>query len=58
MAHPGSLPLYQQIAELLIRDIAAGPLIDGERLPPERDMAANMGQLGTKTLADLAGALR
>jgi GntR family transcriptional regulator len=43
MAHPGSLPLYQQIAELLIRDIAAGRLIDGERLPPERDMALSMG---------------
>lgn len=43
MAQPGSLPLYQQIAELLIRDIASGRLIDGERLPPERDMAANMG---------------
>lgn len=43
MAHPGSLPLYQQIAELLIRDIAAGRLIDGERLPSERDMAANLG---------------
>lgn len=43
MAHPGSLPLYQQIAELLIRDIAAGRLIDGERLPPEREMAANLG---------------
>ncbi len=43
MAQPGSLPLYQQIAELLIRDIAAGRLIDGERLPPERDMAVNMG---------------
>ncbi|NJS38336.1 MAG: GntR family transcriptional regulator [Rhodobacteraceae bacterium] len=43
MAHPGSLPLYQQIAELLIRDIAAGRLIDGERLPPERDMASTMG---------------
>lgn len=42
MAHPGSLPLYQQIAELLIRDIAAGRLIDGERLPPERDMAADL----------------
>ena len=24
MSQPGSLPLYQQIAELLIRDIAAG----------------------------------
>lgn len=43
MAHTGSLPLYQQIAELLIRDIAAGRLIDGERLPPERDMASTMG---------------
>ncbi|MFN3824002.1 MAG: GntR family transcriptional regulator [Pseudorhodobacter sp.] len=43
MANPGSLPLYQQITELLIRDIAAGRLIDGERLPPERDMAASLG---------------
>lgn len=43
MAHPGSLPLYQQITELLIRDIAAGRLIDGERLPPEREMAASLG---------------
>jgi GntR family transcriptional regulator len=43
MPAPGSLPLYQQIAELLIRDIAAGRLIDGERLPPERDMAASLG---------------
>ncbi len=43
MAAPGSLPLYQQIAELLIRDIASGRLIDGERLPPERDMAASLG---------------
>ena len=43
MAPPGSLPLYQQIAELLIRDIAAGRLIDGERLPPERDMALTLG---------------
>jgi GntR family transcriptional regulator len=43
MSAPGSLPLYQQISELLIRDIAAGRLIDGERLPPERDMAADLG---------------
>jgi GntR family transcriptional regulator len=43
LSTPGSLPLYQQIAELLIRDIAAGRLIDGEKLPPERDMAASMG---------------
>lgn len=39
----GALPLYQQISELLIRDIAAGRLIDGERLPPEREMAASLG---------------
>lgn len=53
---PGSLPLYQQISELLIRDIAAGRLMDGERLPPERDMAASHGvAVGTlrKALADL-----
>jgi GntR family transcriptional regulator len=43
MNAPGSLPLYQQIAELLIRDIAAGRLIDGEKLPPEREMAASLG---------------
>lgn len=43
MAQHGALPLYQQIAELLIRDIAAGRLMDGERLPPERDMANGLG---------------
>jgi GntR family transcriptional regulator len=43
MAAPGSLPLYMQISELLIRDIAAGRLIDGEKLPPEREMAAQLG---------------
>ncbi|MFN3972406.1 MAG: GntR family transcriptional regulator [Gemmobacter sp.] len=49
---PGSLPLYQQISELLIRDIAAGRLIDGERLPPERDMAASLGiAVGTLRMA-------
>ena len=36
MTEPGALPLYQQISELLIRDIAAGRLIDGEKLKPER----------------------
>lgn len=59
MALPGSLPLYQQITELLVRDIAAGRLIDGERLPPERDMAATLGiAVGTlrqalKSLTDM-----
>lgn len=54
--NPNALPIYVQISELLIRDIAAGRLIDGERLPPERDMAANLGiSVGTlrKALADL-----
>lgn len=51
-----ALPLYVQISELLIRDIAAGRLIEGERLPPERDMAEDLGiSIGTlrKALADL-----
>lgn len=54
----GALPLYLQISELLIRDIAAGRLIDGSRLPPEREMAADLGiAVGTlrqalKVLAD------
>ncbi|MEX0348404.1 MAG: GntR family transcriptional regulator [Paracoccaceae bacterium] len=39
---PNALPLYVQIAELLTRDIAAGRLIDGERLPPEREMATQL----------------
>lgn len=57
-SQPGALPLYMQISELLIRDIAAGRLIDGSRLPPEREMAADLGiAVGTlrqalKVLAD------
>jgi GntR family transcriptional regulator len=43
MAQTGALPLHMQISETLIRDIAAGRLVDGERLPPERDMAAAHG---------------
>ncbi len=58
LSKPSSLPLYVQISELLIRDIAAGRLIEGERLPPEREMAAGLGaSVGTlrKALADLEG---
>ncbi|MEP0234435.1 GntR family transcriptional regulator [Roseibium sp.] len=54
--NPNALPIYIQISELLIRDIAAGRLIDGERLPPERDLAAELGtSVGTlrKALAEL-----
>ena len=53
----GALPKYIQISEMLIRRIAAGQLVDGVRLPPERDMAADLGiSVGTlrKSLADLA----
>ncbi|WP_062219644.1 GntR family transcriptional regulator [Aureimonas sp. D3] len=52
----GSLPVYLQLAETLVRDIAAGRLIEGEKLPPERDMALTMGtSIGTlrKALAEL-----
>ncbi|WP_261385959.1 GntR family transcriptional regulator [Tateyamaria omphalii] len=53
---PHALPIYVQIAELLTRDIVAGRLIDGERLPPERDMATELGvSVGTlrKALRDM-----
>ena len=52
----GALPLYLQISEMLIRDIAAGHLAHGSRLPPERDMARTLGtSVGTlrKSLAEL-----
>jgi len=52
----GSLPIYLQITELLIRDIASGRLIDGEKLPPEREMSETLGiATGTlrKALAEL-----
>lgn len=54
--HAGSLPVYLQISEMLIRDIAAGRLRDGERLPPERQMAKSLSiSVGTlrKSLAEL-----
>jgi len=35
-----ALPIYIQLSELLIREIAAGRLAVGERLPPERQLAA------------------
>jgi len=52
-----ALPRWLQVSERLIREIGAGRLADGARLPPERDMAAEMGiAVGTlrKALADLA----
>ncbi|SFR53421.1 transcriptional regulator, GntR family [Yoonia tamlensis] len=38
-----SLPLYVQISEVLIREIASGHLLDGVRLPPERVLAKQHG---------------
>ncbi|TIM61715.1 MAG: GntR family transcriptional regulator, partial [Mesorhizobium sp.] len=31
--------MHQQVSEMLIREIAAGRMIEGEKLAPERDMA-------------------
>lgn len=56
MAGSQPLPKYIQISERLIREIAAGHIADGARLPPERDMAADLGiAVGTlrKALGDL-----
>ncbi|SER56115.1 transcriptional regulator, GntR family [Tranquillimonas rosea] len=50
-------PLYAQIADLLTDEIAAGRLREGDRLPPERDMATAYGiSVGTlrKALAALS----
>ncbi|MEM8580962.1 MAG: GntR family transcriptional regulator [Pseudomonadota bacterium] len=43
MPQLAALPKHMQISEGLIRDIQAGRLLDGERLPPERTMAADLG---------------
>jgi len=51
-----ALPKFIQISEFLIREIAAGRLIDGTRLAPERDMATELGvSVGTlrKSLKEL-----
>ena len=40
---PSALPIYLQISEVLIREIAAGRLVDGSRLPPERELAKQHG---------------
>lgn len=42
MADRASLPKYLQISEYLIREIAAGRIRVGDRLPPERRMAEQM----------------
>lgn len=52
----GALPVYIQIAELISRQISAGHLLDGQRLPTEKIMAREYGvAVGTlrKSLARL-----
>lgn len=54
--YAGALPIYIQLSELIIREMDAGRLMDGERLPTERDMARSYGtSVGTlrKALAEL-----
>lgn len=56
MPPSSALPKYIQISEMLIRDIAAGHLVDGAKLPPERALAATLGTTVTtlrKALADM-----
>ena len=52
----GSLPLYVEISEQITRQIAAGHFIDGEKLPPERDMARSYG-ISVGTLRKALGRL-
>ena len=56
MLEATSLPVYIQISEMLMREIIAGRLSDGERLPPERRLAKSLNiSVGTlrKSLKDL-----
>lgn len=56
MTTPRSLPKSVQLTEMLIREIAAGRIEDGARLPSERQMSADLGvAVGTlrKALAAL-----
>lgn len=51
-----ALPIYLQISESLMRDIAGGRYVEGERLPPERELAATYGttvRTLRKSLAEL-----
>jgi GntR family transcriptional regulator len=57
MAGGRALPRWLQVSEGLVREIGAGRLAHGARLPPEREMAAGLGiAVGTlrRALADLA----
>jgi GntR family transcriptional regulator len=43
MGRNGSLPLHDQVAAEIRRDIADGDVKPGQRLPPAKDMAAVLG---------------
>jgi DNA-binding transcriptional MocR family regulator len=48
----GPRPVYERIVEALERDVAAGKLSQGARLPPHRDLAYRLGVgIGTVTRA-------
>lgn len=49
-------PKYVQVRDMLLREIMSGRLLDGERLPPERDMAEELG-LAVGTLRKALDAL-
>ena len=46
MSVKNALPIYVQISEMLIRDVSAGHYLDGARLPPERQLATDLGEIG------------
>ncbi len=43
MLPPTALPKYIEISERLAREVQAGRLREGEKLPPEREMAEGLG---------------
>ena len=43
MLPPTALPKYIEVSERLAREVEAGRLREGEKLPPERDMAEGLG---------------
>lgn len=52
----GTLPVYIQIAEIMTREISAGHLAQGARLPTERDLARQYG-VAVATLRKALGKL-
>jgi len=56
ISETSKLPIYMQTSEWLIREVSSGRLAEGEKLPPEREMAAELGiAVGTlrKALSEL-----